>query len=237
MVLLCPVGLDVADEPAAWRAAGFDLDPENKIQLGDICIRVVGRQEHPKGGIVAWRWSALEQTDPIPGIPTIFQPDAPFSSAPHRNGAMGVDHIVLFSPDWQQSVLDLRSVGLEPLRETNSVRRGVTQVIYRPKNTIIELVGPRKPPEHPTLKGLTLVTSDVDTTHQFFGEYVKPPWDAVQPGRRMTVLKNFPGISIAVAFMSPHVREVVKGEAREKLYQQRARAQEAELSRRADSKL
>ena len=45
------------------------------------------------------------------------------------NGAKSVDHIVVKSDDWQQSVEALRKVGLEPLRQSDKVRPGVMQVI------------------------------------------------------------------------------------------------------------
>lgn len=112
-------------------------------------------------------------------------------------------------------------------------------MIYRPSDVIIELVGPEAPPPAAMLWGLTLVTSDVDHTHRFLPTHTKAPWPAVQPGRTMTVLKEFPGISIPIAFMSPHVKDTsnLRGESREQLYQQRARAQERELKQRNISKM
>ena len=140
------------------------------------------------------------------------------------------------SNDWQRSVEALRAIGLEPKRQTSTVRRGVTQVIYRPGEAIIELVGPRQPPPRSMLAGLTLVTTDVDATHAALSDSTKPPWDAVQPGRRMTVVKHaVHGMSVPVAFMSPHVRGVEgSGDERERLFQRRARAQEEELRRRGE---
>ena len=40
------------------------------------------------------------------------------------------------------------------------------------------------------LFGLTLVTTDVDQTHAVLAETTKAPWPAVQPGRRMTVVRH-----------------------------------------------
>ena len=107
-------------------------------------------------------------------------------------------------------------------------------MIYRPSTAIIELVGPKQPPKKTHLWGLTLVTSDVDRTHAQLPQSTKAPWDAVQPGRRMTVLKHsHHGISTALAFMSPHIKGVEgKGMERERLLEQRALAQEAELRKR-----
>jgi hypothetical protein len=51
------------------------------------------------------------------------------------------------------------------------------------------------------------VSEDIDATHAALAETTKPPWDAVQPGRRITTLWGAKhGISIPVAIMSPHVK-------------------------------
>lgn len=168
----------------------------------------------------------------------------PVTNRPHPNGVIGVDHLVMLTADVERSVAALGELGLHPLRRTNTVRKGVTQVIFRPAHTILELVGVAA--NAPTLRngsasaslwGLTLVTRDVSHTHAYLRHSTKIPWPAVQPGRRITVLK--PGIvSVAVAFISKHVRGVEgKGRHREKLFERRAREQEKLLQDHAKSRL
>ena len=231
-----PVGLDIADEPAAWASAGFRIEAGNLVRLGEITIRLCGGE----GGIVQWTFRNLQKdVESIDGIPVAHDQSEPVQdhvTAPHPNGCFAVDHIVLISPDWQRSIQNLGAVGLEPSRQTNSVRKGVTQVIYRPSSVIIELVGPKIAPEKPMLWGLTLVTADVDKAHALLQSSTKAPWPAVQPGRRMTVLQGHKhGVTVGVALMSPHVKGLEGTDAeREKLFEDRARAQEKELSERAD---
>eukprot|EP01046_Picozoa_sp_COSAG06_P090638 COSAG06_NODE_36953_length_441_cov_0.728070_1_plen_56_part_10 len=38
-----PVGLDVADDPASWVSAGFDVSADSTVSLGEISIRLLGR--------------------------------------------------------------------------------------------------------------------------------------------------------------------------------------------------
>ena len=237
-----PVRLDIADDPASWTSAGFRVGPDSTVDLGEVAIRLTGRGDS-SGGVVGWAFASLpDGVRAIDGLPTEavaatqLAGDLAATPAPHPNGACSVDTIVYLSDDWQRSVDALRAIGLEPKRQTSVVRRGVTQVIYRPGQAIIELVGPRQPPPKPSLAGLTLVTADVDATHAALSESTKPPWDAVQPGRRMTVVKHaLHGMSVPIAFISPHVRGVERsGDERERLLERRARAQEAELKRRGE---
>jgi hypothetical protein len=241
-----PVGLDVADDPASWVSAGFDVSADSTVSLGEISINLIGR--HPdeaaaaaapqqQGGLVGWSFCNLpDGIDAIHGIPTIAAAAPVARRTPHPNGAVSVDHIVFQSPDADTSIRELaRKAGIEPIRETSTVRKGVRQVIFRPATAIIELVESKNTVGNPPrLFGLTLVTEDVDHTHRFLPESTKPPWPAVQPGRRMTVVQHAKhGVSVAMAFMSPHVKGLEgTSEDRERLFEQRARAQEAELEQR-----
>ena len=114
------------------------------------------------------------------------------------------------------------------------------QLFYRPGGTTIEVIAPSQKPEGPkgevdaTLWGLTLVSNDINKTHVFLKQSTKPPWDAVQPGRKMTVLNGkVHGVSVLVAIMSPHVKAKI---SEEELIA-RARAQEKELAERRKSNL
>lgn len=234
-----PVVLEVADDSASWSSAGFDV-VNDKVALGEITIHLVGRSKNI-GGIVGWSFSGLPAgVNSIHGIPTsttvaVPAPGDNKDARPHPNGAVGVDTIVFQSPDADESIAQLAAIGVQPIRETSRVRKGVRQVIFRPSRVIIELVESKKTKSTPPcLFGLTLVTKDVDHTHKVLSSTTKPPWPAVQPGRRMTVVRHSDhNMSVAIAFMSPHVRGLEGGSKdREKLFEQRARAQEAELQNR-----
>lgn len=124
-----PVGLLVADEPAAWRAAGFAVDDQDYVRLGEIKIKLTGRSQCSSGGITGWSWAHLDRSvHQIQGIPTTISSVPAAAVGTHPNGALTVDHIVLISPDWQLAVKELKELGLQPLRQTNRVRSGVTQV-------------------------------------------------------------------------------------------------------------
>eukprot|EP00040_Diaphanoeca_grandis_P021615 m.115344 g.115344 ORF g.115344 m.115344 type:complete len:267 (+) comp28416_c0_seq1:106-906(+) len=235
-----PIRLDVADEPKSWESAGFRLDGIN-VHLGEVTIQLLGRKAG--SGIIGWGWLGLPANiDSIHGVPTTTVSVHPRSlqqqqqQSPHPNGATTIDHVVLRSPNVDETIQILSSIAnLSPLRETNSVRHGVRQVIYRPSETIVELVGSSKTANRPAyLWGITVTANDVDHTHAVLPKTTKEPWDAVQPGRRITVLASGAhDVSVALAFMSPHVAGLEgKNEDRELLFQRRARAQEKELEER-----
>merc|ERR1719174_188760 len=150
----------------------------------------------------------------------------------------------MMTSDVDRSVAALAELGLHPLRRTDRVRKGVTQVIFRPGHTILEVVGVKPTartlangPTAAGLWGLTLVTHDIAHTHAYLPKSTKPPWPAVQPGRHITVLKSS-GVSVAVAFISKHIRGLEgKHSDREKLFEKRAREQEKLLSDRDKSRL
>lgn len=235
-----PVGLDIADNASAWASAGFHVEEGGLVRLGEITLRLVGKGtggSNLGAGIVGWSFQGLPKNiaylDDIPC--TSPAPPSTKPAVSHPNGCESVDHIVLRSPDAERTIQRLAEANIYPIRETSTVRKGVRQVIFRPSTAIIELVQSKNTENSPPyIWGLTLVTGDVDKTHASLEKTTKAPWPAVQPGRRMTVLDNKAhGLSVALAFMTPHVAGLEgTGENRERLFEERARAQEAELAKR-----
>lgn len=150
MPLPYPVGFDIADDAEAWESAGFTVRDGQFVHLSEITIRLVGRSHGQ--GIVGWSFANLPNTctADVHGIPTTHATAKPANAVDkatlHRNGAYAVDHIVVMSVlprnqwrllygcrshDWQQGVRDFNDIGLKPLRLTDKVRKGVTQVHAR----------------------------------------------------------------------------------------------------------
>ena len=61
------VGIDVADEPDAWRAAGFAVDGD-RTQIGGIAVHLVGRGHGKR--IRSWTWSGLDGDGDLDGLAT-----------------------------------------------------------------------------------------------------------------------------------------------------------------------
>jgi catechol 2,3-dioxygenase-like lactoylglutathione lyase family enzyme len=156
--------LRVPGDPAAWERLGFTL-VDGAVHLGGVRI-VVGHDPE---------W-------------ILGTPDAP--PVAHANGATGIDHIVVLTPDFDATVERLRAEGLD-FRRIREAGEGRRQAFFVLGPCLLELAGPVEGDER--LWGVTLVAPDLEP----FGGTVK---DAVQPGRRITTVK---ALDFPVAVMTP----------------------------------
>jgi hypothetical protein len=86
--------LEIADEPADWRALGFEVE-DGACQVSSVRLRLVGKG--PQRGILGWKLAAL--------------PAAAAAGRPQPNGVTRIDHVVLLTPDLDRTVEELRSEG------------------------------------------------------------------------------------------------------------------------------
>lgn len=201
--------LVVGDEAAAWAAAGFTVDGDHAT-IGSVTIRFAPERGP---GVSSW---GLAGVDPslatIEGIPTMVAADPePSAAVDHPNGADAVDHVVVATPDIDRSISALEAAGLEArrIREVGSADAPRLQVFFWLGEPILELVGPREPAGDGPARvwGITCTVADLDATAELLGDRVGRVKDAVQPGRRITTLRGRDlGVSVPIAFMSPHVR-------------------------------
>jgi hypothetical protein len=188
--------LHVADSPELWEALGFEVRDE-QLQLGAVRI-VLGAEGR---GIV--RWAVGGVTGDIDGLPTApaRTPSRP-NPVPHPNGATGIDHVVITTPDFDRTAQALTQAGI-PLKRTRDAG-GSRQGFRRLGPAILELVEANKMPPGPArFWGLTLIVEDLQSLagrlHDRLGE-IKP---AVQPGRHIATLRASAGLGQPMAFMDP----------------------------------
>jgi hypothetical protein len=192
--------LDVADDPDAWRDAGFTVEADGTCVIGSVTVRLLGGSD----GVVGWTFAGLDDVAPVDGIPTAATEDAPPARVAHANGTTSFDHVVVTTPDSARTVAALEAIGL-PAKRTRDIGRGMQQVFFRAGEVIIELVGPVEPTgDGPAgFYGLAVNVADIDATKAALGDRATDPKDAVQPGRRIATLKTRDlGIATAIAFMS-----------------------------------
>lgn len=206
------------------------------VHFGEISVRLVGSTG--KRGAHSWALSGYKGALSVDGLKTTAT-DATHQqrqpSVQHPNGVTAVDHLVLRSPDGLRTEKAFADIGFDLLKRNSTVRAGVAQSFYRPSQTTIELLSPLKAKVTASavapvsVWGLTFVCRDLDETHRCLPQSTRPPWEAVQPGRQITVLKGkVHDITLSVAFMSPHV----KHKADEEELRRRAAVQELELHSR-----
>lgn len=204
------VSLRVGDEPDAWRAAGFNVRDDETV-IGSVRIRF----DRSGGGITAW---SLFHPDEQPGarsldgLTTELVDELPeVVATTHPNTAVGLDHIVISTPDIDRTTAAFGSLGVvaRRTRDTTAADAPLRQRFFR-MGTIIEVIGPPEPgPRDGAARfwGLALVAPDLDAVAAVLGPRLGRIKDAVQPGRRIaTVRTDDLGIGVPIAFMTPHRR-------------------------------
>ena len=201
--------LSVAAEPDAWAEAGFEVDGD-LCQVGTVRLRLPG--PGPERGIVSWALRDLASGE-LDGLPTTRSESVPRPpSPPHPNGAISIDHVVAFTPDFQRTLATLREAGLDfrRLREGPTPGGSERQGFFRVGEALLEVIEApegsriRSDPGAPArLWGLAFVVESLEVPKRALGERLGEPRDAVQPGRRIATVHGEAGLGAAVAFMTP----------------------------------
>ncbi len=191
-------GLDIADPPERWAALGFAVNG-SRVALGGVSLELGGAGV----GITGWMLTAAAACpDEIDGLPTTWTqaPTAGVVTAEHPNGALGVDHVVIVTPDFERTsaTLDAAGLTLRRVRQAGDRRQGFRRL----GPTIMEIV---EAPEAdaPVFWGLTVTVADLAAARGHMGGHLSPVRAAVQPGRHIATLGPGAGLSTRVALMDP----------------------------------
>lgn len=188
--------LAVADPPERWSALGFAV-LGGRVALGGVSLEL----GVPGSGITGWtlhRSGAPGGPGDIDGLRTDWggAPDG----TEHPNGALGVDHVVIASPDFDRTVAALAAAGLA-LRRTRQAG-GRRQGFRRLGPAIMEIVeAPEAPATH--FWGVTVVAADLELARAHAGGHLGPARPAVQSGRQIATVARGAGLSTRLAFMDP----------------------------------
>lgn len=193
--------LTIADPPERWRALGFDVDEEGYLDLGSVRIWLGSR--NGARGITSWAMRYIDRPESIDGLDTrepLMRHPPPFAT--HPNGATGLDHLVVATPDFDRTSAALEMAGI-PLKRTVE-REGMRQGFVRLGPTILELVAPPSLEDRqPRFWGLAIVVISLDELADRLGPQLGEIRPAVQPHRRIATLSASAGLSTQLAFMSP----------------------------------
>jgi hypothetical protein len=208
--------LELGGTPDPWERAGFRPSPDGTVALGATRLRFTGVEP---AGIRAWALRGARTAGDIDGLPTRAIAPAsrrapPGEPAPlppgepgpaHPNGALRLDHLVVFTPDLERTFAALADAGLDlrRVREAGTPEHPVRQGFYRLGEPILEVVGDLEPPGPARFWGLVLVVADLDALAAAMGEGVGRVKAAVQPGRRIATARESAGFGLPVAFMTP----------------------------------
>lgn len=189
--------LQIADPPCAWAALGFTV-VDGVVAVGgvELWLDAAGR------GITGWTLRHLANNDDIDGLATGVTTDPPPEPEVHPNGAIGIDQVVITTPDFDRTAAALAAAGvpLRRIRETGAFRQGFRRL----GPAILELVeAPGAPAGPARFWGLVVVVPDVCELQGRLAPHVGEVRDAVQPGRHIAALGEGAGLTPRVAFMDP----------------------------------
>ena len=139
----------------------------SEAALGSVRLRF----EPGGGGIAGWalRGAAGSELD---GLATEASDAAPPDPASHPNGAVRIDHIVVFTPDLARTNAALEAAGirLRRIREPGEPGPPVRQAFFRLGEVILEVVeSPQAGPGPARFWGLTMCVSDIDACAELLG--------------------------------------------------------------------
>ncbi len=191
---------DIADPPELWADLGFDVShgaawvSGTRLMLGS-----------PGEGVIAW---LLRDAEGLRELPIGAGPaPEPEPTPRHPNGVLGLDHVVIATPDLARTIaaFEAAGIGLRRIRDTGTEERPSRQAFFRLGQTIAEVVGhpERARPGPARFYGLAFTVGDLAETARHLGDRLRPSKRAVQVGRQIATLDWAAGSSIPIAFMSP----------------------------------
>jgi hypothetical protein len=193
--------LELGGTSAPWERLGFATGADG-IRIGAVRLSFASGEPD---GIAGWTLLGAQDAD-LDGLPTRREEAAETPNEPpaHPNGALRIDHVVVFTPELDRTFAALEAAGLERrrVRDAGTPERPLRQGFYRLGEVILEVVGDVEPPGPAHFWGLVVVVADLDALGVRLGGDLGAPRDAVQPGRRIATVRESAGLGLPLAFMS-----------------------------------
>lgn len=197
--------LVIGGAPTGWEAIGIHFSNENRCLLADVSLRI---DSTLTPGLHAWSISEIDaSTTELDGITTSLATYATAPQATPNSGfslhVVGVDHVVINTPNLQRTSDALAQLTGAPLKRTRNAGNGVTQGFHKLGSVVVELVTMPSMTEGPaSLWGFVLNVQDLDGIAAHLGpDVLTPPKPAVQPGRRIATFRSAAALGVPVALM------------------------------------
>jgi hypothetical protein len=197
------VELDLGGSREAWARAGLHFDTDQRCDVVSLALRIDHSREP---GLHGWAFSGINAVQ-IDGIPSRR---AEHSTALHHPiggftlDVMGVDHVVVMTPDLKRTSEALANATGSPLKRVREAGDSVRQGFHRVGDVVIEIVSSPQVPEGPArLWGFVLTVRSLEAAADHLGpDVLSPPKPAVQEGRMIATFRQAAGLGVPVALMN-----------------------------------
>lgn len=194
-----------------WQAIGVNFALPDRAFVGNTWLHF---NAHLAPGLQSWALcvdASESRTKTIDGLATNFVdhvPPAPdlndVSSGGPRLDIVGVDHVVINTPDLQRTSDAIALATGAQLKRVRDAGGDVQQGFHRLGGVVIEIVSsPKMPPGVATFWGFVLTVDNIDAMYDFVGpDVLSEPKPAVQPGRRIATFRSGAHLGLPCALMT-----------------------------------
>jgi hypothetical protein len=188
-----------------WALIGISFDLENCAALGDVVLRLDTSQAP---GLHSWVLHGADVSIlSIDGVVTAHEIDqSPRSASPQSDfelGVIGVDHVVINTPDLMRTSDSLTAATGAPLKRVRDAGNNVQQGFHRLGSVVVEIVtAPTMSQGVASLWGFVLNVKDIHAVANHVGpDVLSIPKPAVQAGKLIATFRSSVGLGVPVALM------------------------------------
>ena len=188
-----------------WATIGIAFDVDQRALLGDVVLRLDTSQAP---GLHSWVLHGADASIlSIDGVVTAHEIDqSPRSASPQSDfelGVIGVDHVVINTPDLMRTSDSLTAATGAPLKRVRDAGNNVQQGFHRLGSVVVEIVtAPTMPQGDASLWGFVLNVKDIHAVASHVGpDVLSIPKPAVQAGKLIATFRSSLGLGVPVALM------------------------------------
>lgn len=188
-----------------WALIGISFDVSNCAALGDVALRLDTALEP---GLHSWVLHGADvNIATIDGIltthVTVASNDVVSPQSDFDLGVIGVDHVVINTPDLMRTSDALTAVTGAPLKRVRDAGNNVQQGFHRLGSVVVEIVtAPTMHPGPASLWGFVLNVEDICAIANHVGpDVLSIPKPAVQAGKLIATFRSSVGLGVPLALM------------------------------------
>jgi hypothetical protein len=188
-----------------WALIGIAFDLDHCAALGDVVLRLDTSQAP---GLHSWvLFGADVSVSNIDGVTTAHEVDQALKNVSPQSdfdlGVIGVDHVVINTPDLMRTSDALTAATGAPLKRVRDAGNNVQQGFHRLGSVVVEIVSAPTMLSGPaSLWGFVLNVKDIYAVANHVGpDVLSIPKPAVQVGKLIATFRSSLGLGVPVALM------------------------------------